>query len=278
MSEILGARSLLYWWGVLTASLFIKDWLKQAAEFFKTSDTFSPNRIPFNILPGLNSWIDGVGNFIRTTVKFDPNAELLKVGTTSIPSFVLALLFGLLLIVFGALLLRRAIKSSVWFDDFLAIAVMYIILRMVGHIVSLATSLPFANWFRVLVDSSFAAYAILMLLLLFITFFGEGFQSKRAFWRALGASVLLSLFMYPREVSIGIGFVLEALALFGAGLGDKANIPFAAAWGVLGMYLAWQRLTTPECGGKGAGGAFSSETTQANAEVEVSQVSQASQS
>ncbi|MCI0477974.1 MAG: hypothetical protein L0Y55_17160 [Anaerolineales bacterium] len=272
MSEILGARSLLYWWGVLTAALFIKDWLKQAAKFFKTSDTFAPDKIPFNILPGLNSWIDGVGNFIRTTINFNPNAELLKIGATSIPSFVLALLLGLLLIAFGAILLRRAIKSSAWFDDFLAIAVMYIILRIVGHIVSLATSLPFANWFRVLVDSPIAAYAVLMLLLLFITFFGEGFQSKRAFWRALIASSLLSLFMYPRQVSIGFGYVLEALALFGTGLGDPANIPFAAAWGVLGMFLAWQKLTVPECGGKGSGGgAFSSDTTQANTEIEVGQ-------
>jgi hypothetical protein len=274
MSEVLGARSLLYWWGVLTASLFIKDWLKQLANFFKTSDTFTPDKIPFNILKGVNNWIDGVGNFIRDTIKFDPTAELVKIGSTSIPGFALALLLGLLLIAFGVILLRRAIRSSAWFDDFIAIAVMYIILRIVGHIISLATSLPFANWFRLLVDSPFAAYVVLMLLLLFITFFGEGFQSKRAFWRALIASSLLSLFMYPREVSMGFGYVLEALALFGAGLGDPANVPFAAAWGVLGMYLAWQRLTTPECVGKNAGGgAFSSETTQANAEVEASQTS-----
>lgn len=271
MSEIFGARSLLYWWGVLTATLFIKDWLKQLANFFKTSTTFAPDKIPFNILPGLNKWIDGAGDYIRTTVKFDANAELLKIGTTSIPSFVLAFLGGLLLIVFGVILLRRAIKSSAWFDDFIALAVMYIVLRIVGHIISLATSLPFANWFRVLVDSPFAAYVVLMLLLLFITFFGEGFQSKRAFWRAIIASSLLSLFMYPRQVSIGFGYVLEALALFGAGLGEPANIPFAAAWGVLGMYLAWHKLTVQEGGGKGAsGGAFSSDTTRANTEIEVS--------
>ncbi|MBM3127805.1 MAG: hypothetical protein FJ009_04120 [Chloroflexi bacterium] len=271
MSEIFGARSLLYWWGVLTATMFIEGWLKQLAAFFRTSDTFSPQRIPFNIVPGLNSWIDGAGNFIRETVKFDPNAPLLTVGSTVIPSFALAFFAGFLLIILGILFLRRAIRSSIWFDDFIALGVIYIILRIVGHIVSLATSLPFANWFRVMVDNPFAAYIVIQLLLLFITFFGEGFQSKRAFWRALIASGLLSLFMYPREAATSFSYVIEALALFGAGLANEANVPFAAAWGVLGMYLAFRKLTLPECGNKNAQvETFGSDTTPVNVEAEAS--------
>ncbi|MEW5721179.1 MAG: hypothetical protein AB1817_21315, partial [Chloroflexota bacterium] len=71
MAEVFGVRSLLYWWGVLTATVFIKDWLKQLADFFRTSNTFTPEKIPFNVLPGVNSWIDGAGNYILTTVKFN---------------------------------------------------------------------------------------------------------------------------------------------------------------------------------------------------------------
>jgi hypothetical protein len=272
MSEVFGVRSLLYWWGVLTATVFIKDWLKQLADFFKTSSTFSPEKIPFNILPGLNSWIDGAGEYIRTTVKFDANATLFTVGTTKVPSYLLGFLGAIILIVLGAALVWRAVKSPVWFDDFIALAVMYVVLRIVGHIISLATSLPFAKWFRVFVNNPFAAYIVIMILLLFITFLGEGFQSKRAFWRALIASCLLSLFMYPREVSIIIGYVFEALSQFGAGLASTANVPFAVVWGVIGMTLALQRLAISEGGSRGGGGGRpGGDAPRAHVEVEARQ-------
>jgi hypothetical protein len=254
MSEVFGVRSLLYWWGVLTATVFVKDWLKQLAEFFKTSNTFTPDKIPFNIVPGVNSWIDGAADYIRVTIKFKPNDSLLTVGTFSVPSFVLAFLAGLILIGIATALVVRAIKSPVWFDDFIALAVMYVVLRLVGHVIALATSLPFANSFRDFVNNPFAAYMVIMVLLLLLTFLGEGFQSKRAFWRALIAGSLLSLFMYPREISIVFGYILDALSQFGVGLASPTNVPFAVAWGVVGMVLALQRLATSESGGGGGKG------------------------
>jgi len=270
MSEILGVRGLLYWWGLLTATVFVQDWLRQLANFFKNSNIFTPDKIPFNMLTGLNSWIDGAGEYIRTTVKFDPNAALFTVGPIFVPSYALAFLIGFLLIVVAAVFLVRAIQSSAWYDDFLALFVMYVVLRFVGHIVSLA-GLPFANAFRDFVNNPFAAYLVIMVLLLFITFFGEGFQSKRAFWRAIIASSLLSLFMYPHEVSSIFGIVLDALAQFGAGLSNPANVPFAVAWGLVGMALALQRLAVSEDGegsrGAGGGSPKSSDATQANVEV-----------
>ncbi|MCX7837936.1 MAG: hypothetical protein N2559_00545 [Anaerolineae bacterium] len=246
MSEIFGVRSLIYWWGVLTATVFVRDWLFQLGNFFKTSDTFSPDRIPFSLLPTIDNAIKGVADYIHYGIKFDPNAVLIQVGTTIIRNYVLAILFGLICIIFAALLVRRALRSHLWFDDFVAIFVMYAVLRIVGHITSLTTAIPLANQFRVFADSQEASYIILMILLLFLTFFGEGFQSKRAFWRAVIAIFVLSLFMFPREVSARFGDMLNALALFGAGLLSKDNLAFAIAWGVIGMLLALYRLATPE--------------------------------
>ena len=274
MSEVFGVRSLLYWWGVLTATVFVKDWLKQFADFFKTSNTFTPDKIPFNILPGINSWIDGAGEYIRVTVKFEPNAPLFTVGAFVVPSFALAFLAGFVLIGVAAAFVARAIKSPVWLDDFIALFVMYVALRVVGHVISLATALPFANSFRDFVNNPFAAYMVIMALLLLVTFLGEGVQSKRAFWRAIVASALMSLFMYPREVSIVFGYILDALSQFGAGLASPANVPFAVAWGLVGMLLALQRLAAPEGGGGGRGGGGgkpSGDATKANVEVEVGQ-------
>lgn len=246
MAEIFGVRSLLYWWGVLTATVFVKDWLFQLALFFRTSDTFLPTRIPFNLLPSIDNAIKGVADYIKDTIKFKPDAVLIEIGTTRVQNYVLAILVGLICILFAALLLRRALRSHLWFDDFMALFVMYAVLRVVGHITSLTQTLPLANWFRVFADSKEAAYIVLMIVLLFLIFFGEGFQSKRAFWRAVIASFILSLFIYPQQVASYFGEFLGALALFGASLLDLKNIPFAITWGIIGMLLALYRLATPE--------------------------------
>ncbi len=272
MADIFGVRSLLYWWGILTTTVFLRDYLKQLAEFFKPPPTvpaaripFSPDKIPFNIVPGLNSWIDQAADYIYATVKFDPKSPLLTIGSIVIPSYVLGLVFALILIILAALLVRRALKSPVWFDDFVAIFAMYVILRIIGHIISRVEILPFAGPFRALIDLPIVAYVIIMLLLLLLTFFGEGFQSKRAFWRAIIAGTLLSLFMFPREMSIILGYIIEALYQFGAGLANPANIPFAVAWGLIGMVLALQRLMTSD---KSGGGGKLSEAHRVNTEIE----------
>ena len=271
MSEVLGVRSLLYWWGLLTATVFVQDWLRRVANSFKNPDLFTPDKIPFNMLTNLNSWIDGAAEYVRITVKFDPSAPLFTVRSIFIPSYALAFLVGFILIGVAASFVVRALKSSAWLDDFIALIVMYVMLRIVGHVVSLATTLPFADAFRDFVNNPLTAYLAIMVLLLFITFFGEGFQSKRAFWRAIIASSLLSLFMYPREVSSIFGIVLDALALFGAGLSNPANVPFAVAWGLVGMALALHRLAVSEDGrgsrGGGGGNLKSGDATQANVEV-----------
>jgi hypothetical protein len=245
MSEVFSARSLVYWWGLLSATVFVKDWLKQLADFLRTSGMFSPANIPFNVLPGLNSWIDGAAKFIRETVKFNPTQAVATIGSFVILGWMLALFFAVLLLLIAVLLYIRALNSPSWFDDFFAIFVIYVILRIISHIVAL-TSLPVLDSFRNFLDNPATAFLLLLALMLFLSFFGEGFRSKRAFWRALLEALLMSLFMFPRETATVVAYGIDALAQFGAGLGSAANLPFAIIWGLLGMFLALQRLTSAE--------------------------------
>ena len=245
MSEVFSGRSLVYWWGVLSATVFIKDWLKQLAEFLRTSGMFSPANIPFNVLPGLNSWIDGAAKFIRDTVKFNPTQAVITVGSFAILGWMLALFFAFLLLLIAVLLYIRALNSPSWFDDFFAIFVIYVILRIISHIAAL-TSLPILDSFRNFLDNPATAFLLLLALMLFLSFFGEGFRSKRAFWRALLEALLMSLFIFPRETATVVAYGIDALAQFGAGLSLPANLPFAIIWGLLGMFLALQRLTSQE--------------------------------
>jgi hypothetical protein len=245
MAEVFSARSLVYWWGVLSATVFIKDWLKQLADFLRTSGMFSPANIPFNVLPGLNSWIDGAAKFIRDTVKFNPTQAVITVGSFAVLGWMLALFFAFLLLLIAILLYIRALNSPSWFDDFFAIFVIYVILRIISHIAAL-TSLPILDSFRNFLDNPATAFLLLLILMIFLSLFGEGFRSKRAFWRALLEALLISLFMFPRETATVVAYGIDALAQFGAGLSLAANLPFAIIWGLLGMFLALQRLTSQE--------------------------------
>jgi hypothetical protein len=245
MSEVFSARSLIYWWGVLSATVFIKDWLKQLADFLRNSGMFSPANIPFNFLPGLNSWIDGAAKYIRDTVKFDPTQAVVTIGSFVVLGWMLALFLGFLLLVIAIVLYGRALVSPSWFDDFLAIFVIYFILRIISHIVAL-TSLPILDSFRNFLDNPGTSFIFLLALLIFLSFFGEGFRSKRAFWRALIEAALVSLFIFPHETATILAYGVDALAQFGAGLSLAANLPFAIIWGLLGMFLALQRLMSQE--------------------------------
>lgn len=245
MGEVFSVRSLIYWWGMLTASAFINDWLNSLAKLLKESNTFTKDKIPFNMLPGLNGWIDGAAEYIRVAVDFKPNLIIATIGPVSIQGWALALVLGLLFIILGVRLYIRALRSSSWFDDFFTLFVIYIILRLEGHIIS-QTGLPLQEWFKALVDNQAVSFFLILFLLLTLTLGGEGLRSKRAFWRALLAAMIVALFIYPSETAAVLGYIIQALAFFGASLVKPENLAFEVAWGVIGMILAIHRLTTPE--------------------------------
>lgn len=245
MAEVFGIRSLIYWWGVFTATVFVKDWLQLLAAFLLDPKSFASDKFPFNMLPGLNSWIDGAAIYIRDRIQFDPNQVIAGSGALTIYNWMVAVAVGLILVGIAIALYIRALNTSTWLDDFLALGVVYVVLRLEGHIVALA-ALPIQNWFRDFVDNPGTAFIIMFVLVMILVFFGEGFRSKRAFWRALLEASLVALFMFPRETAFAFGYIVQSLAQFGASLSLPANAPFAIIWGVLGMILAFHRLTTQE--------------------------------
>ncbi len=252
MAEVFGVRSLIYWWGALTATVFIRDWLQQLAAFLLDPRLFSADKFPFNMLPGLNSWIDGAATYIRDRIQFDPNQVIAGSGALTIYNWMLAVAVGLILIGLAIALYIRALNTSTWLDDFLALGVFYVTLRIEGHITKLA-ALPIQNWFRDFVDSPGTAFLVMFVLVMILVFFGEGFHSKRAFWRALLEASIVALFMFPRETAYAFGYVVQALAQFGASLTVPENAPFAIIWGLIGMILAFHRLTTQEAAASRAG-------------------------
>ncbi len=245
MGEVFSFRSLIYWWGVLSATVFVKDWLRQLSDLLKQPGTFSPEKIPFNLLPGLNMWIEGAAKYMRGSIKFDPNQPIVTAGSFGIPGWALAVLLGIVLLGLAFRFYYHALKSPSWFDDFLALLVIYAILRIEGRIAAL-TTLPLLDSFRAFIDNPVMAFLVMVILLVTLSFSGEGLRSKRAFWRALIEALLVSMFMFPAETAVVMSYVVDALWKFGAGLTLPENIPFAMLWGAIGMALALYRLATPE--------------------------------
>jgi hypothetical protein len=253
MADVFGVRSLIYWWAVLTATVFVKDWLKQLADLLRSPDMFTPSKIPFSTLPGLNQVIDNVADYVSKAIKFNPNQPLATIGSIAIPGWALAIFLAILLLALGVRAYIHALRSEPWYDDFLTLFLLYVIIRFEGHIIG-ATSLPILENLKQLATNQVLSFAIIIGLLLGLSFAGEGFRSKRAFWRALIAALLVAMFIYPRETANIVGWAIDLLAQLGGALLLPANLPFAVLWGAIGMFLAIQRLTTPEGGGGGGGG------------------------
>lgn len=239
MSEVFGIRSLIYWWGFFTATVFLQEWLTRASEFFKTTDMFSEKNVPFSIKPGLNGAIDGASEYIRSKIQFNPALPIVSIGSFSVPGWALAIIFGLILLAIAISLYIRALNTDIWFDDMIALFVIYVVFRVEGHIVAVA-DLPISASVRGFVNNPTTAFLLLAVLLLFLVFFGEGFHSQRAFWRALGELTFIALFMFPQETAQLIGYFIGGLFAFGSGL--QKNTAFAAIWGLIGLFLALQRL------------------------------------
>lgn len=244
MSEVFSVRSLIYWWAALSSTIFLKGWLKQLGEFMTSPGTFLKDKFPFNILPGINSAIDGIAEYVRSRIGFNPNVPILT-APVLVPAWVIAIFFALVLIGIGVAIYMRALRSVSWLDDFLALFGIYVILRLEGHITAL-TSLPILQQVRDLVNNPTAAFIILLALLLVLIFFGEGYRSKGAFWRALIEGLVVAVFMFPLETANAVAYLVQAFAGLGSSLAEPSNAPFAIVWGAIGMLLALQRLMRQE--------------------------------
>lgn len=246
MPEVFSAKSLIYWWGILTASALVKSWLEAIYAFLSDKSLFSPSRVPFSSLPGLNSWVDSAADYFKVAIKFnstDPVATI--TGGPDIPGWILAAFLGLLLLGLVVRFYIHALRTDSWLDDFIALFLIYVALRFEGHLIG-SSGLPFRNDFRDFIQNPVVTFLLLIAFLFLLTFFGEGLRSKRAFWRALTEGVFLALLMFPTETASVLGRIVDALAKFGGALLLRENWVFAVLWGALGMILAIYHLTSTE--------------------------------
>jgi hypothetical protein len=241
MRDVFGSRNWIYWWAALTATVFLRDWLPTIANFFRDSGFFSPNTFPFSLVSGLNAWIDSVAQNIETTVQFNPNAPIVTAPIV-VPSWILAVVVGLLILAGAVGLYVRALKSSALGDDILTLLALYFILRVESHIIGLVNGGPLESAGDVIIQNQLAGFWILMFFLFLLIFMGGGLQSRRAFWRGLLEAVVIALFVIPTETASILSLMFMGLFTFANLL--NTNLVFGVAWGLVGVVMALTRLTS----------------------------------
>ncbi len=241
MRDVFGSKNWVYWWAALTSTVFLRWQVLPAIEgFFRDTGFFSPAQFPFSLVPGLNAWLDQLAIGIADAVQFDPNAPLLT-SPIFVPNWILAVIFGLLVLAGAVALYVRALKSSAVGDDILTLFGLYFILRLEGHIIGFTNVGPLEGAGTLLIENPLAGFWILMLALFVLIFIGGGVNSRRAFWRGLLEASLIALFLLPTQTAGVLAGFFGALATFGTTL--SSNLFFGVIWGIVGALLAMSRLT-----------------------------------
>lgn len=243
MRDVFGSKNWVFWWAAITATVFLKNWLPTISNFFQDSGFFSPFNFPFNLVGGLNLWLDQLALGIEGSIQFNPNAPLISSPIT-VPNWILALIVGLLVLGGAVALYVRALKSSAIGDDILTLFGLYFILRIEGYIIGFTNVGPLEGAGNILTQNPVAGFWILMFALFVLVFIGGGVNSRRAFWRGLLEAVLLALFLLPTQTAGVLSGFFSTLFSF-TNLLDT-NFVFGIVWGVVGAILALTRLTTTQ--------------------------------
>lgn len=243
MRDVFGSKNWIFWWAALTATVFLKDWLPTLGNFFRDSGFFSPNTFPFSLVSGFNAWIDSVAQNIENTIQFNPQAPILTVGPVVVPSWILAVLVGLLILGGAVALYVRALKSTALGDDILTLLALYFILRVEAYIIGLTNVGPLEGAGDYVIKNPLVSFYVMMFFLFVLVFMGGGMNSRRAFWRGLLEALVIALFVVPTQTAELLSWFFFGLYTFGNLL--STNLVFGVVWGVIGAVMALTRLTNP---------------------------------
>ncbi len=240
MAKVLGPRSWIFWWAVLTATVFLKGAVSWLMGVFRDTTVFRTNVPPFNLLPSLNSLIDAAATWMQNSIKFKPNDILIAVGSFSVPNWIFAVLAAVVFLGVAAVVYSKALATSSILDDIGALILLYFVIRVEAHLFAL-TSLPILSpGAKSLIGNDVVVFIILLLFLLGLTITGEGLQVARSFWRGLIEFLVVALLLFPKEVASATVNGLNALIQFASLL--QSNLTIAGAWALVGLALAGTRL------------------------------------
>ncbi|MBI3913137.1 MAG: hypothetical protein HY327_02905 [Chloroflexi bacterium] len=241
-------RTGIFWWGLLTASVFLipGQWQRALVNFLRTTDLFKPDRPPFTWFENAGTWIDTVTAGAVAAVKFDSRAGLIYIGNFGLANAAITGLLAIVTIGLVFIFYARATKTKGILDDLLAMIAIYIVLRVVG-VAAKGWNLPILDFIQKEEPRSYLLILTVFMILLMIA--GKAAMDSRVFFKVLFEGILIWFLIVPGPTIQAIAFLLELPVNINYTLQSEPNIrnyyaAIVAGWAIFGLFLAGTSIYT----------------------------------
>ncbi|MBI3741965.1 MAG: hypothetical protein HY257_09465 [Chloroflexi bacterium] len=243
MREVLNfSRTGIYWWGLLTASVFMipGQWIRSLVNFLRTTDLFTPERPPFTWFFNAGTWIDSATKAAIAQIKFDPRGGLIYIGNFGLANAFVSILLGGFIIILVFILYVRATKTKGILDDLIAMILIYVVLRVTG-VAAAGLNVPVLDFIQHEEPRSYLLILSVIMILLMIA--GKAAIDSRVFFKVLFEGVLIWFLIIPGPTVLAVAFLIEIPLLINTFLQSEPNIRnyyamVVAIWAVFGLILA----------------------------------------
>ena len=252
-------RTGIFWWGLVTALVFMipEFWITSFAAFLRGIDT-----TPFNFIKPVSDEIDNATNAVLALIQFDPGKALIYIGPYGIANLFMGIVFAIVFFVVAVVFYFRAARTKTIFDDFLAMAFLYVVLRVIG-VASTKWSISVINYLHSKEPDSYLIILSLFMTILLIR--GQGFADSQVFFKTIFEAIIIWTLIKPRGTLAVLAWIVEQPALLHKTLTENSVINkffpmVVAVWAIIGLGIvavnlySASKIPAPAGGGGGGGG------------------------
>ncbi len=250
-------RTGIFWWGLVTALVFMipEYWITSFAAFLRGIDTTS-----FNIIKPIGDEIDNATMGVLNLIQFDPGKALVYIGPYGIANLFVGIVFVLLFFLIAVLFYFRAATTKSILDDFLAMAFLYVVLRVIG-VASTKWSISVINYIHSKEPLSYLIILSIFMLILLVR--GRGFTDSQVFFKVIFEAIIVWTLIQPASTLQVLAWIVERPAVIHKVLTENSVISkfypmVVAVWAIIGLGMVAVNLygagKTPAPAGGGGGG------------------------
>jgi len=247
----------IFWWGLITALVFMipESWTFSLGTFLRSIDTR-----PFNFIKPVSDEIDNATRAVLVLVQFDPSKALVCIGVNCISNLIVGVILAVLFFTFAVLAYFRAAATESIFDDFLAIAFIYIVMRIIG-VASDKWSIGFMNYVHNKEPISYLIILSIFMLILLVR--GKGFVDSEVFFKTIFEAIVVWTLILPSATLLLLAWIVERPAALHKFLTENPIINsfypmVVAVWAIVGLSIVAVNLYSagrvPVPAGGGGGG------------------------
>jgi len=252
-------RTGIFWWGLVTALVFMipEYWIFSVAAFLRGIDTK-----PFNFIKPVSDEIDNATKAVLALIQFDPAKALIYIGPYGIANLFMGIVFAILFFGVAVVFYFRAAKTKTIWDDFLAMAFLFVVLRVIG-VASTKWSISVINYLHSKEPTSYLLILSFFMLVLLVR--GHGFTDSEVFFKTIFEAIIIWTLIEPRGTLLLLAWIVEQPALIHKTLTENPVISkyfpmVLAVWALVGLGMiavnlySASRTPAPAGGGGGGGG------------------------